>query len=60
VFSSRMLKLSLAIFVRIFPSKENGIVTIPIDNASYARAMIAEMGAAPDPVPPPKLVLCQT
>ena len=35
------------------PSKENGLVTIPIVNAPDSLAFFAIIGAAPVPVPPP-------
>ena len=38
---------------RFFPSKKNGMVTIPTVSTPISRAVLAITGAAPVPVPPP-------
>ena len=47
-------KALLACCSLLRPSKENGIITNPTTKAPASLASFATVGAAPDPVPPPR------
>mmetsp|Transcript_12712 Transcript_12712/g.23828 ORF Transcript_12712/g.23828 Transcript_12712/m.23828 type:complete len:267 (+) Transcript_12712:2805-3605(+) len=51
--SFNLLIACTACVILLFPSKRNGLVTIPIVNAPASLATSATTGAAPLPVPPP-------
>src|SRR6185436_12786993 len=46
--------------LRCDPSNSNGLVTTPIVSAPCSRALAATIGAAPDPVPPPRPAVTNT